>query len=190
MLRGGPGRGPAPREWPRKGTQRTEDRRVSGTGFVGAKFIAPRRGSPPVVAPRAACAGAPALDRIYKYLYNRGMAKPILWSGTSRRDVKAFPVRARQVAGFQLWRVQQGLEPDDGKPMTSVGSGVKEIRIRTGREHRIVYIAKFADGVYVLHAFEKKTRKTFGRDLEVAKHRLREVLVRRRARGSPGGSTQ
>ena len=64
--------------------------------------------------------------------------------------------------------------------LPAVGIGVREIRVRTGREHRVIYIAKFAEGVCVLHAFEKKTRRTPKRDLELAKNRLREVIKTRR----------
>lgn len=84
------------------------------------------------------------------------------------------------MAGYQLWLVQQGRVPDDWEPLQSVGIGVKEIRVHTGREHRVIYIANFAEGVYVLHAFEKKTRRTARRDLELARTRLREVVNRRR----------
>ncbi len=110
--------------------------------------------------------------------------KPLIWLGSSRQDVRDFPADARRVAGFQLWRVQLGLPPNDWKPMTSVGPGVQEIRIRTGREHRVVYIAKFAEATYVLHAFEKRSRKTLRQDLEIAKGRFRLLL---RARGEQGG---
>ncbi len=64
--------------------------------------------------------------------------------------------------------------------MASVGAGVEEIRIHTGQEHRVFYLARFEEGVYVLHAFEKRSRKTPGRDIEVASDRLREVLATRR----------
>ncbi len=72
--------------------------------------------------------------------------------------------------------------PDDWKPMTSVGRGVFEIRIRTGREHRVFCVAKFDEAVYVLHAFEKRTRQTRLADIDVAKRRLAAVTERRRAR--------
>jgi phage-related protein len=84
------------------------------------------------------------------------------------------------MAGFELRRVQQGLQPTDWKPRASVGAGVDEIRVRTGQEHRLFYIARFEEGVYVLHAFEKRSRKTPARDIEVARERLREVLATRR----------
>lgn len=67
---------------------------------------------------------------------------------------------ARQIARFQPWRVQRGLEPNDWKPMPSGGQDVQEIRIHTGAEHRVFYMAKFAEAVYVLHAFQKRTRRT------------------------------
>lgn len=87
---------------------------------------------------------------------------------------------ARRVAGFQLRRVQQGLEPNDWKPMSSIGPGTCEIRVRTGLEHRVFYVATFAEGVYVLHAFEKRTRATSKRDLNLAKSRYRALVADRR----------
>ena len=67
--------------------------------------------------------------------------------------------------------------------MASVGPGVQEIRIRTGREHRVFYIAKLGEAVYVLHAFEKRSRKTPLQDLEIAKSRFRLLLTARREQG-------
>jgi phage-related protein len=106
--------------------------------------------------------------------------KPLAWLGTARDDLRAFPDAARQAAGFQLWRVQNGLEPNDWKPMPGVGLGVREIRVHTGVEHRVIYLAKFAEAVYVLHAFRKRTRATPQRDVELARQRLRALLKQRR----------
>jgi phage-related protein len=89
--------------------------------------------------------------------------------GDSRATARAFPKDVRQIAGFQLWRVQRGLEPNDWKPMPSVGLGVQEIRIHTDVEHRLLYVAEFAEAVYVLRAFEKRTRQTSKEDLDLAK---------------------
>jgi phage-related protein len=108
-------------------------------------------------------------------------AKPVIWLGDAREIMRAFPEDVRQIAGFQLWRVQRGLEPNDWKPMPSVGLGVQEIRIHTGTEHRVLYVAKFAEAVYVLHAFEKRTRQTRRTELDLARQRLRR-LVDERAR--------
>ena len=105
--------------------------------------------------------------------------KQLFSVGTAREDLTAFPPDARRAAGFQLRRVQQGFEPNDWKPMPSVGSGVQEIRIHTGLEHRLFYVARFEDGVYVLHAFKKRSRRTPKRDLDLARDRLRSLLERR-----------
>jgi phage-related protein len=111
--------------------------------------------------------------------------KPLVWVGSSKEDLKAFPPDARRVAGFQLRRVQQGLEPNEWKPISTVGAGVQEIRIHTGLEHRVFYVAKFAEGVYVLHAFEKRTRKTPRREMELARERFRALALRRSAKKFP-----
>ena len=89
--------------------------------------------------------------------------KPLAWIGSSLQDVRAFPVEARRAAGYQLGRVQQGLMPDDWKPITTVGAGVYEIRIHTHLEHCVFYVAKYEDAVYVIHAFEKRTPKLLSR---------------------------
>lgn len=107
--------------------------------------------------------------------------KPLVWLGSARRDTRAFPVVARRRSGFQLRRVQQGLDPEDWKPMTSVGPGVREIRIQTELEHRVFYVATFADAVYVVHAFEKRTRKTPPHELRLARDRYRALIIERRA---------
>jgi len=92
-------------------------------------------------------------------------------------DLRAFPFAARREAGHQLDQVQNGHEPDDWKPISTVGQGVKEIRIRdaTGA-FRVLYIAKFADAVYVLHCFQKKTEKTNKADVDLASKRYRDLL--------------
>ena len=107
----------------------------------------------------------------------------MLWLGTARDDLRGFPADARQVAGFQLWRVQRGLEPNDWKPMPVVGLGVREIRVRTDLEYRVIYLAKFNEAVYVLHAFQKRSQRTPKPDLDLARQRLRELLKQRRQRG-------
>ncbi len=106
--------------------------------------------------------------------------KPITWVGSSLEDLREFPEDARRMAGYQLRRIQSGFMPDDWKPMKSVGPGVKEIRIRTGRANRVFYIAKFEDSIYVLHAFEKKTQRTREADLDLGRKRLAEVIRHRR----------
>lgn len=106
--------------------------------------------------------------------------KPVEWLGDSRKAVREFPDAARHQAGVELFAVQLGDNPGDWKPMSTVGPGANEIRIHAGNEYRVIYIAKFAEAVYVLHAFEKKTRQTPKQDVELAARRYRELLSRRR----------
>lgn len=106
--------------------------------------------------------------------------KPIVWAGTSLDDIRAFPEDARHLVGQHLRLVQQGLEPPDWKPMPSIGLGVTEIRIHTRVEHRVFYIAKFREAIYVLHAFQKATRKTDKADIDLAKRRLGQLIRERR----------
>ena len=108
------------------------------------------------------------------------MDKPLSWLGSSLDEVRAFPSQARRSVGFQLRRVQQGLQPNDWKWMPAVGTGVQEIRVHAGTERRVFYVARFAEGVYVLHAFEKRTRKTPKRNIEQARNRYRDLLKTRR----------
>ena len=103
-----------------------------------------------------------------------------MWLGGSLNDLSAFPEDARRAAGFELRRVQQGLQPTDWKPMASVGTGVEEIRVHTGREHRVFYIARFEEGIYVLHAFEKRSRTTPAKEIELARNRLRAAVTSRK----------
>ena len=72
--------------------------------------------------------------------------------------------------------------PTDWKPMPAVGAGVAEIRLRGRLEHRILYIVRFEEAVYVLHAFEKKSRRTRDADLDLARARLKQVEGLRRNR--------
>ena len=87
-----------------------------------------------------------------------------------------------RVAGHELEQVQAGREPTDWKPMPSVGLGVNEIRVRIGGAFRVIYMAKFAEAVYVLHTFQKKSRKTAQADIELARRRFRALIEERRRR--------
>jgi len=101
--------------------------------------------------------------------------KPLYFVGSALEDLRDFPRAARREAGYQLDRVQFGLEPSDWKPMTTVGSGVREVRIHHGGQYRVIYVAKIDDAVHVLHAFHKKTQKTRKQDIEIARRRLRAI---------------
>lgn len=105
--------------------------------------------------------------------------KTIFWVGSSLEDIKSFPEDARRLVGHYLHLVQQGFEPPDWKPMAGIAPGVYEIRIHTRVEHRVFYVAKFSEGVYVLHAFQKKTRRTPKSDIELCRRRLGQVLADR-----------
>lgn len=103
--------------------------------------------------------------------------KPLEFKGSSLDNLRAFPLEARREAGLQLDRVQRGLVPDDWKPMNTIRQGVKEIRIReTSGIFRVIYVAKFADAIYVLHCFQKKTQKTSQTDVNIASRRYRDLL--------------
>ena len=103
--------------------------------------------------------------------------KPVAFRGSALDDLRSFPLSARREAGFQIDLVQRGEMPDDWKPMPDIGSGVQEIRIPDAAgAFRVIYVAKFADAVYVLHCFQKKTQRTSKPDLDLAESRYRELL--------------
>ena len=106
--------------------------------------------------------------------------KPIEFCGSALDDLRAFPVAARREAGHQLDQLQQGRLPDDWKPMTTIGSGVQEIRIRDASgAFRLLYVAKFPEAVYVLHCFQKKTQKTSQANRQLAEQRYRDLIQER-----------
>ena len=113
--------------------------------------------------------------------------KQLSWLSSSLDDLRAFPADARRDAGYQLGRVQQGLLPSDWKPMTAVGSGVVEIRVHTRLEHRVFYVAKFEEAIYVLHAFEKRTRKTPQPEIALAQKRLADLICSRAKKALEAG---
>ncbi len=98
--------------------------------------------------------------------------------GRSLQDIRAMPREARKRAGFALDAIQRGYPPLDAKPMTTVGGGVMELRIRSAnRKWRIIYAAQFEGAIYVLHVFQKKTRKTPQKDLEIARTHFRKIKI-------------
>lgn len=82
--------------------------------------------------------------------------KRFVWLGASIEDLRSWPAETQRDTGYQLFKIQSGRDPSDWKPMPSVGSGVQEIRIHCGNEYRVIYLAKLAEAVYVLHALRKK----------------------------------
>lgn len=97
--------------------------------------------------------------------------------GDSRKVLREFPKDARHEAGYPLQRLQAGHPAEDFKPMRPIGIGVEEIRIsEESGTYRVVYTARLPEAVYVLHAFQKKTRATSQRDVEVARERFRQLM--------------
>ena len=106
---------------------------------------------------------------------NRVM-KEIMWVGSSLQDLRDFPEVPRKRAGFQLELLQEGEEPDDFKPMKSVGKGVQEIRIACDDgAFRVFYVVNRPEAIYVLHAFRKTTQKTEKRDLDLGRTRYKSL---------------
>jgi phage-related protein len=103
--------------------------------------------------------------------------KPVTFLGDSLEAIRAFPDGARREAGHQIDRVQRGLDPNDWKPMKSIAAGVREIRVRDkAGAFRVIYLAALADAVYVLHAFQKKSRGTPRRDIGLAAERFKQLM--------------
>ena len=102
--------------------------------------------------------------------------KPICFLGDALKCLRAFPAEARQDAGYQLDLVQRGSQPDDFKPMPTIGKGVEEVRVRDDAgAWRVIYTARLADAVYVLHAFQKKSQSTSRHDIEIARERFSQL---------------
>jgi phage-related protein len=109
--------------------------------------------------------------------------REIRWVGSSYDDLLAFPKAPRKEAGFQLGKVQAGIEPADWKPFGEIGSGTREIRIGDAKGiFRVMYVAKFEEAVYVLHCFQKKTQATSKQDKDIAAARYRAVVNARRGK--------
>lgn len=107
--------------------------------------------------------------------------KQISWVGSAYDDLLAFPKDARKEVGFQLGKVQAGLEPADWKPFEEVGAGARGIRIREATGvYRVMYVAKFEEAIYILHCFQKKTQVTSKHDKAVATARYRAVVKARK----------
>jgi len=104
--------------------------------------------------------------------------KIISFEGNTLDTIREFPDDARQRAGYELDRVQRGLDPENWKPFSTIGQGVREIRVQIGEQFRVMYVTKFDDKVHVLHAFQKKTQKTAKSDIDYAKSVLKDVIRR------------
>ena len=113
------------------------------------------------------------------------MLKPVHFVGASREDLQQLDDAAKETLGFQLFKVQQGQDPDDWKPMSVVGPGVREIRVReSSGAYRLLYVAKFEEAVYVLHVFQKKDQRTSEADVVLARSRYRSMIQWRNEHGA------
>jgi len=102
--------------------------------------------------------------------------KPLTFLGSSRDDLREMPETVRHAIGVELMIVQLGGSPTDFKPIASIGVGAYEIRVRNvAGAFRTVYVTKFADAIYVLHAFQKKSQKTAKSDLDLARRRYKLI---------------
>ena len=102
-------------------------------------------------------------------------SKLLYFVGSSLEDLRSFPRASRREAGYQLDRVQHGLEPSDWKPVKTVGTGIREIRVHDKGQFRVIYVARIDNAVHVLHAFQKKTRQTRTQDIAIARQRLKQI---------------
>lgn len=101
--------------------------------------------------------------------------KKIIFVDRSLEEIKDFSLEAKREIGYQLDRVQRGIDPLDWKPMQGIGSGVREIRVRDKDGiYRVIYVAKFQEAIYVLHAFQKKLRKQVSMILRWPVRRIKE----------------
>ncbi|WJV64786.1 type II toxin-antitoxin system RelE/ParE family toxin [Pectobacteriaceae bacterium CE70] len=103
--------------------------------------------------------------------------------GSSFEDLLAFPATVRKDAGYQLHKIQHGLEPEDWKPFSDIGPGVNEVRLRDASgTYRVMYVSKFDKAIYVLHSFQKKVQQTSKYDKNIAKVRFQSIIQQRRGK--------
>jgi phage-related protein len=106
-------------------------------------------------------------------------ARPLLWIASSRRDYRKFPSRVQDNFGFELFLAQTGQHPPSAKPLRGLGSGTIElVEDFDGDTYRAVYTVHFAEAIYVLHAFKKKSKrgiKTPQRDIDLIVKRLKDA---------------
>jgi phage-related protein len=116
-----------------------------------------------------------AVSGLYPFGYNWPCGRCVPWRFAE--VLRDFPESARHDVGYQLDKVQRGDQPDDFKPMPSIGKGIEEIRVSdSSGAYRVIYFARRADVVYVLHAFHEKTQRTPKKETEIAKKRFGQLL--------------
>jgi len=106
--------------------------------------------------------------------------KPVFWTGSSRKDLQGFPKAVRVTFGQALFDAQTGGKHPDAKPLKGFGGGgvLEVVEDDDGSTYRAVYTVRFAGAVYVLHAFQKKSKtgsKTPVQEIEKVQRRLNEA---------------
>ncbi len=102
--------------------------------------------------------------------------KRLFFLGDTLEQIRTFPLEVRREIGVELRFVQQGIEPNNWKPMKSVGPGCREIRVKDeSGAYRVIYVLQDANGIYVLNAFQKKSQKTPKHEIELASRRLKQI---------------
>jgi phage-related protein len=103
----------------------------------------------------------------------------IAWEGNSKEVISSFPDAAKYNLGFDLRLLQQGQQPTDYRPMSSIAPGVFELRDQDERAwYRVIYLSRVRDVIHVLHCFEKRSRETPTKELNTARQRLKAVRAR------------
>jgi phage-related protein len=103
----------------------------------------------------------------------------IAWEGDSKEVISSFPDAVRSNLGFDLRLLQEGQQPTDYRPMSSVGPGVFELRDQDERAwYRVIYLSRVHGVIHVLHCFEKRSRETPMREINTARQRLKAVQTR------------
>lgn len=115
----------------------------------------------------------------------------IAWEGDSRDVISSFPDEAKHNLGFDLRLLQQGQQPTDYRAMSSIGPGVFELRDQDERAwYRVIYLSRIRDVIHVVHCFEKRSRQTPLKEINVARQRLKAVRARIIQEKKHGGRTQ
>lgn len=105
--------------------------------------------------------------------------KEVVWEGSSLEDLKKFPKDIVKEFGHEILRLQKNEPPFDSKSMSSIGSGVYELRQKDKNGwYRVIYYTKVKNSVNILHSFTKKSNKTPKADLEMATKRLKNLKAR------------
>jgi phage-related protein len=115
----------------------------------------------------------------------------IAWEADSKEVISSFPDEAKNNLGFDLRLLQQGQQPTDYRAMSSIGPGVFELRDQDERAwYRVIYLSRVRDVIHVLHCFEKRSRQTPLKEINVARQRLKAVRARMIEEKKYGGRTQ